>query len=383
MSRHFVFDVTQGNDPRRTGIGRVVEEQIRSLAYLLETGRWPFEETTLVSAWEFRLPEDLKVRLQHFNVQMVVLPFKSMYLYRLLRLPLWCRRNAVDVLFVPEPIDPGIWWGGLRGNPKRLVMLYDLITRQSPKTVSRHIRFLYQRLLLPTLRSAHGVGVDSEYVRRETALLQPGLLEKSRVLPIYLHEPDRFAAQAPTGFDAEKGFALFVGNLMPHKNIRRVLEAFERLKQSHPGDFIRLGIVGRLRPKLDDLAPRLAELTEAGVVHHFGYLKDEEITWLYRNARFLIFPSLIEGYGLPIMEAMSQGCPVITARGGATEETADGAARLVDPLSVEDIHAALVEFCTSSEVRKKHQLAGLAHARRFTREHHALAFLQFVAEDKL
>lgn len=367
------FDITHVNDRRRTGIGRVVEENLRSLAWLLEGSRWEFAPPALLSAWPLRLDKSLAEALRRQGARFLHLPGPSMYIWRATRLSWWVARHRPGLLFIPEPIHPG-WLGTTR----LAVMHYDLITRHHPATASRHIRLLYRHLLLPTLRRAARVGVDSEHVRAETTALYTGLAGKSEVLPIFVHDPASRPARAPDGLDAAAPFALFVGNLMPHKNVRRLLDAFEQWHQAAPpGGALPLVIAGRLRPEVDDLAPRLGELARRGIVRHLGYTGDDHLEWLYRNARFLAFPSRIEGLGLPVLEAMSRGCPVLTSRGVATEEAAGGAALLVDPESTADILRGLREIAPA-DVRGELARRGLAHARTFTRERHALALHDFL-----
>jgi glycosyltransferase involved in cell wall biosynthesis len=367
------FDVTQANDPRRTGIGRVVEECLRSIVWLMENKRWSLGKLVLLSAWPFRLTSPLLNSLSAQGVEMVVLPMGSMYVYRATRLSLWTLRRKPDLLFIPEPIFPGI-----HGARRLAVMHYDLITRRHPTTASRHIRLLYRFFLVPTLGRATRVGVDSQFVREETAELVPAFEEKSEVLPIYINDPARFRPEAPEGVDPDAPFSLFIGNLMPHKNVRRLLQAFEQWHAEAPGEFHPLYIVGRARPEVDDIAPRLRELSERGIVRHFGYISDENISWLYANARCFAFPSLVEGFGLPILEAMSQDCPVVTAAGGATEETAGGAALLVDPCSVESILAGIRRVSADAALREDLRQRGRHHVATFTRERHATALLEFL-----
>lgn len=374
-AKSIAFDVTQANDPRRTGIGRVVEEQVRSICWLIENGLWPFGKLTLLSAWPFRLSEALMQSLKTHGVKTVVLPFSSMYVYRITKLSYWVWRNKPDVLFIPEPIYPGFVF-----KSRLAVMHYDLLVRQSPKTLSWHIRLLYKLFFNKTLQRAKWVGVDSEFVREQTAAFLPGFLEKSQVLPIYLKPAEQPESKAPESCDPKARFALFVGNLMPHKNIRRLLDAFEHWQEHFPDEFIPLYLVGRVRPEIDDLRPRLSELQRKGTIQPFGYLQDSERTWLLEHATFFAFPSLIEGYGLPIMEAMACNCPVLTSDGGATEETAGGAAYLVDPLSTESLLEGIRQLAGSDQLRRDLIEKGAQHAARFTREFHATNLSSFLQQ---
>ncbi|MCC5876093.1 MAG: glycosyltransferase family 4 protein [Candidatus Sumerlaeia bacterium] len=362
------FDITHVNDTRRTGIGRVVEECLHSILWLMENDQWKLGRLTLLSAWPFRLPGTLAQDLKRHGVTFRQLPLGSMYVYRATRLSWWVLCNRPDLLFVPEPIHPG-----LVGPGRLAVMHYDLITLRVPETASRHILALYRMFLGPTLRRAARVGVDSEFVRRETMELIPGFADKSEAVPIYVHKESQASPHPPEGIDPRAPFAFFIGNLMPHKNIDRLLRAFATWRKDDPEGFIPLYIVGKASSRTGTLARRLLHLQKRGVIRHFGYIDDHELEWFYTKATFLAFPSLIEGYGLPIMEAMSRGCPVLTSRDRATEETAGGNALLVNPESTRSILNGITKLAGNSTLRQKLAADGLAHAKSHTRQRHATA----------
>lgn len=373
MGRHLAIDATHVNDPHRTGIGRVVEEQLRSIAWLMQRGEWPIERLTLVSAWQFRLDPKLHATLRNGGTEFVVLPFSSMYVYRGTRLVRWCTKHRPDLLYIPEPIHPGLW-----SRQRFAAMHYDLIVQRNPEVMPSHIRLLYQTLQLPTLRRAVRLGVDSETIRNETAELVPGFAQKSEALPIYIHEAGRKESLTPDGMQGFGPYCLYVGNLMPHKNIRRLLAVFREWKRRDPEGFVPLCVVGRAARHLYNIEPLVERLADQGIVRHFGYVSDENLEWLYQNARVFVFPSLSEGFGLPILEAMSRGCPVITSRGIATEEAAGGAAELVNPESGQDILRAVRRVSGDEDLRRRQSSAGIAHAETFTRERHACAFRSFI-----
>jgi alpha-1,3-rhamnosyl/mannosyltransferase len=135
--------------------------------------------------------------------------------------------------------------------------------------------------------------------------------EKIRVIPNAVE--DLFTRDGPA---AEGDYILTVGTLEPRKNLLRVVEAARRAG-------VELRVVGARGWGGVDLG--------ANGVRWLGEVSDEELARLYRGARCVAYPSLYEGFGIPVLEAMACGVPVVTSRGGATEELADGAAVLVDP----------------------------------------------------
>jgi glycosyltransferase involved in cell wall biosynthesis len=148
----------------------------------------------------------------------------------------------------------------------------------------------------------------------------------------------------PEGPAAEGDYVLAVGTLEPRKNLRRIAAAARSVG-------VELRVVG---------ARGWGGVNTPGWL---GEVSDEELAALYRGARSLAFPSLYEGFGIPVLEAMASGTPVVTARGGATEEVAAGAAVLVDPLDVASIAAGLEEAAAR---RDELRGLGLERARAYT-----------------
>jgi glycosyltransferase involved in cell wall biosynthesis len=142
---------------------------------------------------------------------------------------------------------------------------------------------------------------------------------------------------------------LFVGTLEPRKNLRRLVEAHRLLPDAPP-----LTIVGAAGWGDGDA---VGDSTE-GRVRFLGFVPSADLPALYASASALCYPSLREGYGLPVLEAMAQGTPVVTSRGTSTEEAAGGAAVLVDPLDVESIAAGIADALDRSA-----GLAALGRAR--------------------
>jgi len=151
-----------------------------------------------------------------------------------------------------------------------------------------------------------------------------------------------FTAEGPR---SDGDYVLAVGTLEPRKNLRRAIEAAKRLG-------VELRVAGA----------RGWGGVDPGI-HWQGRPGDEELAMLYRGARCVVYPSLYEGFGLPVLEAMACGAPVVTSRGGATEEVSGAAAVLVDPLDVASIASGLEE---ASSRRDELHAAGLERAKAFS-----------------
>jgi glycosyltransferase involved in cell wall biosynthesis len=161
------------------------------------------------------------------------------------------------------------------------------------------------------------------------------------------------------------GFLLAVGTLQPRKNLARLLAAFRalpaRIRHEHP-----LVIVGRMGWGVDDLLPAIRAAQAAGEVHWLDYVADTELRAIFQSAHALVFPSLYEGFGMPVVEAFASGVPVLTSNVSALPEIAGDAALQVDPRDVEAIRDAMVRLADDSELRARLVAAGALRARRFS-----------------
>jgi alpha-1,3-rhamnosyl/mannosyltransferase len=159
------------------------------------------------------------------------------------------------------------------------------------------------------------------------------------------------------------GYVLFLGTLEKRKNVGVLLDAYERLlargREAPP-----LVLAGRATPDADDWLARLSSLRLGGRVRHLGYVDDKER--LYAGARLLVMPSLDEGFGIPALEAMAAGVPVIAADRGALPEVLGGAGVLIDPGDVEQWAAALERMLTDQAWAVRCAELGLARAARFS-----------------
>jgi glycosyltransferase involved in cell wall biosynthesis len=221
--------------------------------------------------------------------------------------PLALSRSArgLDVLHCPTYRGPVV------DSVPLVVTAHDLAVFRHPDAFNRWSRWYGPRVVPRVLRRARIVIAVSEFTRRELVELLGLRDERIRVIPNAV-EPT-FSREGPA---AEGDYVLAVGTLEPRKNLLRVVDAARRAG-------VELRVVG---------ARGWGGVEVGGNgVRWLGRVPDDELARLYRGARCFAYPSLYEGFGIPVLEAMACGTPVVTSRGGATEELADGAAVLVDP----------------------------------------------------
>jgi glycosyltransferase involved in cell wall biosynthesis len=282
---------------------------------------------------------DLEMRVYSFGGRSrALVPIRDVGWY-LGALPAKTRRDRIDVLHCPSQRAP------TRGSVPLVVTIHDLAVLRHPEAFNRWTR-AYSRLTLPSIARAARVLISpSEFTRRELIDVLDVPAEKIRVIA-----PGAAAAFVADG-EAEQGdYVLTVSTLEPRKNLERLVAAFQRADLNG----CRLLVAGvRGWGDVDVSGER---------VRWLGFVPDEELARLYRGARCVAYVSSYEGFGLPVLEAMACGAPVVTGRIGATEEVSDGAAVLVDPEDGDAIAAGLVEAIDrADELRAR----GLARAKAF------------------
>jgi glycosyltransferase involved in cell wall biosynthesis len=261
-------------------------------------------------------------------------------------LPLNAARERVDVLHCPGHRGP------LRSRVPVVVTVHDLGVFRHPEAFNRWTRS-YSRALLPRLaRAAARVIAVSEFTKAEAVELLGVEPDRVRVIPHGVAPPFE-----PVGPAAGGDYALAVGTVEPRKNLVRAQLAAQRAG-------VELRVVG----------PH--GWGDVGV-DTVGFVDDDELARLYRGAQCLVYPSLYEGFGLPVLEAMACGTPVVTSATGATAELAGRAGVLVDPLDVESIAGGIR---AALERRDELRSAGLERAKPFTWEAAADATIEVYRE---
>jgi glycosyltransferase involved in cell wall biosynthesis len=239
--------------------------------------------------------------------------------------------------------------------------VHDLMFLRYPEHYTRHSLAVFRRGLALARRHARLVMCPSEAtisacveagIDRARLRLVPWGVDARAVDPERAHRTrDRFGIARP--------YVLFCGTIEPRKNLRRVLEAFRTIDRTDV-DLVLAGPIGWN----EDLHEALGE--QDGRARLLGWVPHDDLDALYAGATLAVYPSLGEGFGFPVLEAMAQGTPVVTSAGGATEEVAGGAAVLVDPLEVGSIADGIVRLLNDEHLARELGSAGRARAGTFT-----------------
>lgn len=246
---------------------------------------------------------------------------------------------------------------------RMVVTIYDLTFQLFPAVHELFKRFYFPAMMAAAVRKAKRVLVISESTERDLHAWLPVSQGKTVVTLLapraFEHEDVPLDIRLATG----DCYFLSLGTLEPRKNVERLLEAWLGIDE-HQRLGAKLVFVGLRGWMVDELLKRHAD-ADASVVFA-GYLGDASLNRLLRDAQALLYPSLYEGFGLPVLEAMAQGIPVLTSDIGATREVAADAALLVDPTDVSDIRAGVVRLLNDAPFRRELSKRGLLRASQFS-----------------
>ena len=259
-------------------------------------------------------------------------------------------------------------------SPKRFVTIYDL---RGSRFHASHPEISYQKALVGSVHECDWVMTSSESMRHE--LCEHGVAEPHRIVvaplaadPTIFHprtvdDPEivRRRYGIPPG-----PFILMLNGLNPRKNIAHAMEAFGCLVQQEQVGDLTLVLAGWQVPRSDPAAAVVGRVPALrGRIIRTGYVSDENLASLYRSAIAFVYPSLYEGFGLPPLEAMQCGTPVITSNTSSLPEVVGDAGIMVDPHDRDALSSAMLALCRDATLRESLQRKCLARAARFSWEH--------------
>lgn len=278
-----------------------------------------------------------------------------------LGMPLAIRSARCDLLHVTYIAPP-------RPGCPTVVTVHDLSYLAHPEWLSWRVRVTLDLLVPRSVRAAARVIAISDFTRQDLVQRYGLSPEKIAVVPLaaganFAPLPDAAARPLPTGI--REPFILAVGNLEPRKNLATLIDAFAELvrQQTFAGALV---IVGEAKYRGEEAAGAVARLGLGGRVIFTGFIDDATLRLLYNRAILFAYPSLYEGFGLPLLEAMACGCPVVASNATAIPQTAGDAAILVDPRSVAGLTAAMARVIGDPELARRMSVDGRAQAARFS-----------------
>jgi glycosyltransferase involved in cell wall biosynthesis len=257
---------------------------------------------------------------------------------------------------------------------KLVFVVYDVSFWVCPEFTTEVNRLYCQQGVLDALRQADGLLFISESAKNEFETFLPGWLKRNNKPAVAIPLASRL--QPRNGQKQEEPFWLAVGSLEPRKNYSALFSAIDmywrRSKQPSP-----VCIVALTGWKNDELKRKASELEARGRIRILGHVDEERLGSLYQEALALVFPSWYEGFGLPVLEAMQCGCPVVCSDRTSLSEIGGDAVWYIDPENPESICDAMLALEEDAALRHKYRQAGLHRASQFSWRRTAIATLEF------
>lgn len=277
------------------------------------------------------------------------------------------RQYQADVFFAPDSKLPF----GLPKQMRKIVTVHDLAVFKFPETYQRSRVLYWQQLFASSVRRADRVVAISEATKRDLQEILRVPEEKIKI--IYNGVCDEFKKPASTidfrrireKYRLPENYILFVGIFSPRKNLTRLIEAFSELRHQYRLPH-KLVIAGETGWKYHDDLARVAKLGLENQIYFPGYIDEADLPHLYAMADALAYPSLYEGFGLPLVEAMACGTPVVASRTSSMPEVVGNAGLLVDPYSVQEICDALAKVLIDRKLHDQLTELGLERVKRFS-----------------
>ena len=280
-------------------------------------------------------------------------------------LPRFLKKNKIDVLHSPSFVMPII------SKAKNVLTVADMTFITHPQ-VHTLIKRVYFSLFMPySIKKADRVISISESTKKD--ILHYVKVDEKKIKTIYLAADSSFIVQnkekcrkkIKENYDVSSPFILFIGMIEPRKNLERLIIAFSELRKKGNIPY-RLVIVGRKGWKVRGMLSMIKSLEIEKEIIFTGYVPDEDLARFYNAAEFFVYPSLYEGFGIPIIEAMACGCPVITSNISSMPEVAGDAALLVDPGDVSQISSAMRRLIKDKKLREDMIKRGIKRSSEFS-----------------
>jgi glycosyltransferase involved in cell wall biosynthesis len=310
------------------------------------------------------------------NVRLLFIPSRvfrnrlMLMLFEQLLLPWLLLVHKIDVVHTLHYTIP-LW-----APSARVVTFHDLTVLLWPQMHTRGRRVIMPLYIRLAWRLADVIIFVSAATRRDAERLLPTVEDRlNTVVPLGV-SPDAFVPAAAadlrdglTSLQIHQPYVLFIGTIEPRKNLLRLIHAFENIASQFPEHLLILA--GKLGWDFDPVLEAIAASPVRERIRHLGFISEESKRVLLAGCDVLVYPSLYEGFGLPVLEAMAAGIPLVTSNVSSLPEVVGSAALMVDPESVEQLAAAMALLLSDRELARKYSVLGQERARMFTWENTA------------
>jgi len=335
----------------RTSSGRYVERLLHYLQKLDKKNQYSvLLKPQDMAGWQPARP----------NFQKVACPHKEFSFAEQLGLKRQINSLRPDLVHFTFPQQP------IRYQGKVVTTIHDLTTLRFNNPDKNRLAYkfkqrVYGRVINRAAHKSAALIVPSKFVKDDVARFAG--ISSDKISVTYEAADSIRDKPQPLGSLEGKQFIMYVGRPTPHKNLERLVEAFVRLKAQHPE--LKLVLAGKKDANYSRVETSAREHTIRGVVFA-GYVSEGRLRWLYQNCAAYVFPSLSEGFGLPGLEAMRHGAPVVSSKATCLPEIYGKAARYFDPHSEKAMAKAVNEVLVNKALRSKLAKAGKARSQQYS-----------------
>jgi glycosyltransferase involved in cell wall biosynthesis len=306
----------------------------------------------------------------------IVIRHNNRVLWDFVLLPRMLKRLKIDAVILPKNIVP--FFVGCRP----YVVIHDLAYFDRELNAYPLLDTIYMRALVPgSVRRAAGVFAVSQSTKQDIVRrmwCEPDKITVTQEAAAAIYRPINDSIhlqQVRKKYGLPDRFIMYAGSLSPRKNIIRLLEAFANIADRIPHYLV---LTGSGSWKDSSVYKTMRRLGLVGRIRQLGYVEHEDMPALYNLACTFVYPSLYEGFGLPVLEAMQCGCPVVASNTTSIPEVAGDAGVLVDPLDVKALAQAIYQTVTDEERRRRLIASGLQQAKKFSWDRCAKTMLETI-----
>ncbi len=283
-------------------------------------------------------------------------------------LPKLLKKKSIDVFHGPAFLAPP-FQNGFRS----VATIHDLVAFHHPKTIPAKYAIYMRFLIRMMIKRAGRIITDTACIKEE--IIDFFKIDPTRIFPVPIAVSEQFRPLEDQGlvdqvkkrYGIQKRYFLYVGNIEPRKNLSRLFLACDSIREKLSDDF-QLVVTGKKGWLYREIFETLAGTAFRENIVFTRYVKKEDVPALYNGADFFVFPSIYEGFGLPILEAMRCGTPVITSRASSMPEVAGDAALFVDPFKSSDIAEKILTLAFNESLQRNLREKGFKQAAKFSWE---------------
>lgn len=367
MKIGIITDVVDGN---KTGVGIYTYNLIKNFSRIDKENEYYLIHYKKTSLDIYESNKEIIIPL--------LKPFGNL-VWRVVVLPPKLKDKGFDLLHDPYGLGPLAFDIPF----KKVITLHELTETHSPKSFRRLSVMLHKLLYPKTVKNVDMILTDSEFIKQD--IIKHLKVQEEKIKVIYLAADEKFKPlrqdeiiKIKQKYHLDFPFVLYVGGIGAKKNISALIKAYYKLKEDCKG--YKLVIVGPKVRTYEEIFETVEKLNLQKDVIFTGYVPDDDLPKLYNAASLFVYPSLYEGFGLPPLEAMSCGTPVITSNAASLPEVVGDAGITVDTYDVDRLAKAIKEVLSNDGLREDMVKKGLKRAKMFSWEKTAKETLKIYEE---